>query len=127
MRNILFVLVCGVMLSVSVTHAARDQFEGAWKITVTSDDGGKPHEDALTFKAGKLVSESGKAKGFAEAEYEADTRGGQTATFTATAKSPKEGTIKWTGTMAATQIQGTFSWTKADGMVIATDPFPSES
>jgi len=115
MRNILFVLACGILLSGSVTQAARDQFEGTWKITVTSDDGGKPHDDTLTFKVGKLIFESGKAKGFAEADYEADTRGGQSATFTATSKSTKEGTIKWTGTMAATQIQGTFSWTKADG------------
>jgi hypothetical protein len=115
MRNILLIVVCGVLLSVSQVAMARDQFEGKWTITVTSDDGGKPHEDTLIFKNGKLISQSAKAHGFAEADYEADVRGGQSATFTATAKSTREGSMKWTGTMAATSLQGTFMWTKADG------------
>jgi hypothetical protein len=114
MRNIWIILTCGILLSVSSTAHARDQFEGKWTITVTSDDG-KPHEDTLTFKTGKLTSQFAKTHGFSEAEYEADVRGGQSATFTATAKSKKEGTMKWTGTIAATSIQGTCTWTKADG------------
>jgi len=93
----------------------RDQFDGKWTVTVTPDDGGKPYEDTLTFKGGKFLSEKCKAHGFEEAEYDADVRGGQAATFTATARSKKEGEAKWTGTVAATQIQGTFKWTKADG------------
>jgi hypothetical protein len=115
MRNILLILTCSVLALFSTGAVARDQFDGKWTITVTSDDGGKPYEDTLTFKAGKFVSEKGKAKGFAEAAYEADTRGAQAATFTGTTKSNKEGIIKWTGTIAVSQIQGTFSWTKGDG------------
>lgn len=115
MRNMWMILACGILLSVSFSAYARDQFEGKWTVTVTSDDGGKPHEDTLIFKNGKLTSQSAKAHGFADGEYEADTRGGQSATFTATAKSEKEGSMKWTGTMAATSLQGTFTWTKADG------------
>jgi hypothetical protein len=89
-----------------------------WKVTVTPDDGGKPYEDTLTFKNGKFTSENGKKHEFAETEYEGDFRGGQIGTFTATAKSKKEGSAKWTGTLAAGQIQGTLAWTKADGSVV---------
>src|SRR3954463_3089848 len=119
MRNALFAVGYAVLLPLALAAlcgaAGRDQFDGKWTVTVTPDDGGKPYEDTLTFKGGKFLSEKCKAHGFAEAEYEADTRGGQAATFTATAKSKKEGSAKWTGTMAATQIQGTLKWTKADG------------
>lgn len=115
MRKMIGSMACAMLLLALVAAAGRDRFEGKWTVTVTPDDGGKSYEDTLTFKGGKFTSQSGKGHGFAEAEYEADTRGGQISTFTATAKSAKEGSTKWTGTMAATQIQGTFTWTKADG------------
>jgi hypothetical protein len=115
MRNIIIVLACAAFLSTAAFGAGRDQFEGKWTVTITSDDGGKPHEDTLAFKNGKFLSQWFKDHGFAETEYEADVRGGQAATFTATTKSAKEGSVKWTGTTAPTQIQGTFTWTKADG------------
>jgi hypothetical protein len=124
MRNVLnavgYAVVAFLVLALAGAQpapaaAGRDQFDGKWTVTVTPDDGGKPYEDTLTFKGGKFLSEKCKAHGFEEAEYDADVRGGQIATFTATAKSKREGSAKWTGTAAATQLQGTFKWTKADG------------
>jgi hypothetical protein len=121
MRNVFNAMACVVVLLTAVRvcdAAGRDAFEGMWKVTVTPDDGGKAYEDTLTFKNGKFTSENGKKHEFAETEYEGDFRGGQIGTFTATAKSKKEGSAKWTGTLAAGQIQGTLAWTKGDGSVV---------
>jgi hypothetical protein len=119
MRKLVCIAACLCVLSASSAPAraakGRDAFEGKWTVTVTPEEGGKPYEDTLTFAAGKFVSEGCKAHGFTEAEYEADVRGGQAQTFTATAKSKQEGSAKWTGTAAATEISGQFTWTKADG------------
>jgi hypothetical protein len=114
---IVFVLQLSV---VSIALAAgRDAFEGTWTITVTPADGGKGYDDTLTFTKGtKLTSAFLKKHGFDETEYDPDTRGGQVQTFTATSTSKKEGTAKWTGTAAAGQLQGTLTWTKADGSVV---------
>jgi hypothetical protein len=121
MRNVFNTVACmAILLMVGrvCDAAGRDAFEGMWKVTVTPDDGGKAYEDTLTFKNGKFTSENGKKHEFAETEYEGDFRGGQIGTFTATAKSKKEGSAKWTGTLAAGQIQGTLALTKADGSVV---------
>jgi hypothetical protein len=121
MRNVFNAMLCVAILSAAGAVAAaagRDAFEGTWKVTVTPDDGGKPYEDTLTLKNGKFTSENGKKHEFAETEYEGDFRGGQIGTFTATAKSKKEGSAKWTGTVAPGQVQGTLAWTKADGSVV---------
>lgn len=117
MRNAICTVVFGIFLSLMVGAVGRDQFDGKWAVTVTSDDG-KTYDDTLTFAGGKFISQKQKSMGFTEAEYDADVRGGQAATFTATAKSKKEGSAKWTGTVAATEINGTLEWTKADGSVV---------
>lgn len=115
MRILFAIAALALIFPFTALAAGRDQFEGKWTVTVMPDDGGKSYQETLVFKTGKFTWQSGKAHGFGEIEYEADVRGGQSATFTATGKSEKEGTIKWTGNMAATTIQGTFNWTKADG------------
>jgi hypothetical protein len=116
---ILCAMVCMIDAAMAArVHAApgRDQFDGKWTVELTSDDAKvKPIEDTLTFKAGKLESAKLKKEGFKEAEYEADVRGGQVQTFTASAKGTKGGTAKWTGTAAAGELTGTLVWTKADG------------
>ena len=119
MRNVFNVMLCAVLLVGVCRAAGSDPFEGKWAVTVTPDDGGKPYKDTLEFKGGKFISEGCKKHGFTEAEYEADVRRGQIATFTATAKSKTEGSAKWTGNGAATAIQGTFTWTKADGSTVS--------
>jgi hypothetical protein len=118
MRNVLIAAVCVMVLASVCSAAKRDAFEGTWNVTITPDDGGKPYKDVLVFKTGKFTSDHGKKLGFAETEYEGDFRGGQIGTFTANAKSKKEGAAKWTGTLATGQIQGTMAWTKADGSVV---------
>src|SRR5688572_18355807 len=106
-------LVCG---SVARAAPGRDQFDGKWAVEMTSDDAKtKPFEDMLTFKAGKLEAAKLKKEGFKETEYEADVRGGQAATCTASAKGTKGGTVKWTGTVVVGELSGTVVWTKADG------------
>ena len=122
MRNVFiaatYVAVLLTMRTSVCMAAGRDVFEGTWTVTITPDDGGKPYEDKLVFKTGKFTSEHGKKLGFDDCEYDADLRGGQIGTFTANAKSKKEGAAKWTGTLATGQIQGTMAWTKADGSVV---------
>jgi hypothetical protein len=115
MRNACAILALLTILSAAAIAAGPDAFHGNWTVTVTPSDGGKPYEDRLVFKGGKFLSLSGKKHGFEEAPYEADTRGGQLQTFTANPTSKKSGTAKWTGTVAAGQLTGTFTWTKADG------------
>ncbi len=118
MRKMFNVMIL-LSLVIGLTGAGgRDAFEGLWKVTVTPDDGGKPYEDTLIFKTGKFVSESAKAHGFGVTEYDADVRGGQAMTFIATAKSEKEGTMKWTGTATLGEYQGSIAWTKADGSTV---------
>ena len=117
MRNAIYAVVFGIFLSLLSGAVGRDQFDGKWAVTVTSDDG-KTYDDTLTCAGGKFISQKQKSMGFTEAEYDPDVRGGQSATFTATAKSKKEGSAKWTGTVAATEMNGTMEWTKADGSVV---------
>ena len=120
MRKLVCIAAClMVAWSAAVVDAAkgRDAFDGKWTVTVTAEDGGKTSEDTMTFAGGKVESEFAKKHGFEPTEYELDARAGATgpATFTATAKSAKEGTIKWTGTATGAAVSGTFTWTRADG------------
>jgi hypothetical protein len=117
MRKLVCLAACMMLAVYAIGAKGRDAFDGKWTVTVTAEDGGKTSEDTLTFAAGKVVSEFAKKHGFEPAEYEIDARGGAAgpATFTATSKSAKEGTIKWTGTATASSVSGTFTWTKADG------------
>ena len=106
-----------VLVSAQTTRAAgRDQFEGKWAIEVTPDDGGKPYRDTIIFKNLKFSSEKLKKEGFEETEYEADTRGAQIGTFTATAKTkPEGGEAKWSGTATLGNLKGTLVVTTKKG------------
>ena len=109
-------LTIGVVLPRAFAAGA----EGKFKVKVEPDDdarkaGEKDYEDTLTITAAKFVSEAGKKKGFGETTYDEDSRRFGPATFTAEAKSDKEGAQKWTGTVTATEIEGEMTWTKKDG------------
>lgn len=92
----------------------RDRLEGTWKVTVTPESG-KAYDDVVTFKSGKISSKKLKADGFADAEYESDTRGGQAVTFTATQKGRGKRQAQWTGTAAISGLDGTLKVTADDG------------
>jgi hypothetical protein len=72
----------------------------------------KADKDTFTFKDGKFRSTACDAYGFTETAYTATSKDGAT-TFEATAQSPKEGTMKWKGTVMGDSVEGTAVWTKA--------------
>ena len=124
MRALSILIGAFLVLSLTAIAHARDPFEGTlWKVAVTPDSdaasaGEKSFEDALTFKGGKFTSEKFKARGFDSVTYDTDTSPGNIGTFTATSKSDKNGSAKWSGQVAATSIKGDFVWTKPDGTVL---------
>ena len=71
----------------------------------------KGDKDTFTFKDGKFRSTACDAYGFTETAYTA-TANGSITTFEATAQSPKEGTMKWKGTIKGGTVEGSAVWTK---------------
>src|SRR6266550_197288 len=121
MRNPCFLLIAVVvLLAFSAPAHARDAFAGTWKVTVSPDEsnksGGKEFKDTLTFKGNQFKSKTLEDRGYKEADYDEDTRGGLVATFKSTSKSEKEGgTAVWTGTSTGQDITGELTITKKDG------------
>jgi hypothetical protein len=74
---------------------------------------GKPADgkDDLIFANGMLHSTACDAYGFTPGPYVA-VRSGDVTTFTATTRSPKEGTINWQGTVRNGVLEGTFTCKK---------------
>lgn len=79
--------------------------------TFTEKGKTKGDPDTLVFKDGKFRSTACDAYGFGDAAYTATASGGGT-TFEATTTSPKEGTMKWKGTVKRDAIAGTAVWMK---------------
>ncbi len=79
--------------------------------TMTEKGKTKGDVDTFLFKDGKFRSSACDTYGFAEAAYSAATKGGATS-FEATTQSPREGTMKWTGTVRGDRIEGTAVWMK---------------
>jgi hypothetical protein len=106
-----------LLATIVVTGAAmmKDPFLGKWKITATNDDASKELKDVLTFKGGKMTAQELEKKGWPPADYDEDPRPGGLAQFTCTLKHDTEGTMKWQGTIAASEIRGTIEWKKKDG------------
>ena len=117
MRNVLAIAACVVLVSVAMFAGAkpRDAFDGKWSVTLTPESGGRDQKDTLTFAGDKITSEFLKKDGFKEAAYEADTRGGQIGTFTATQEGKKGAKAKWTGTAAPGSLEGTLTVTTEGG------------
>ena len=114
------VVLSGFTILSIIPRALASGVEGKWKVKVEPDEdarktGQKEYDDTLTITATKFVSEACKKHGFGETNYEEDTRRFGPATFTAEAKSEKEGKAKWTGTVTASAITGEMVWTKKDG------------
>jgi len=101
-------------------HLARgsDAFIGEWKVKMSPEPGagGKAFADTLIFtRGGKFESVTLRKEGFEPTDYQADTRGITTNTFTAESASEKQGKIKWTGVVSSGAIRGEMLWTRADG------------
>jgi hypothetical protein len=101
----------------------RDAFVGTWKVTVSPDDdaiksGGKEIKGTLIFRGGMFKSVEFEKKGFKEAQYDEDTRGGVAATFKVKVKSETDGTTEWSGTSTGVDISGEMTWTKPDGTAL---------
>ncbi len=115
-------LLAGLMLLSLMQFAhAKDPFEGtSWKIklTPTEDQSVKSFDETLKFKGSQLTCVELKKKGFEPANYEDDSTRMGLGGFKAELKSDTEGTVKWTGTVAATEIKGDMAWTKKDGTVV---------
>jgi len=71
----------------------------------------KGDQDTFVFKDGKFRSTACDAYGFTETAYTAAVSDIAT-TFEAVATSPKEGTMKWKGTVKRDSVEGTAVWTK---------------
>ena len=71
----------------------------------------KGDPDTFVFKDGKFRSTACDAYGFTETSYTAAVSDVST-TFEAEATSPKEGTMKWKGTVKGDSLEGTAVWTK---------------
>ena len=101
----------GVVLAalfVGVAWAGQGKLDGKnFKVMVTEPDQ-KTYADTLTFKHGSFDSSECAKFGFKPTAYSGDGE-----TFTATAKSAKEGTAEWSGTIKGDQVQGKLVWTKA--------------
>jgi len=98
-----------------------DAFVGDWKVRVSPDPDAsrahqKPYDDVLIFtRGGTFESVALREKGFVVVDYQADTRGMTTNTFTAESTSESQGKIKWTGVVTTGELKGEFQWTKPDG------------
>lgn len=119
---LLIAALCVCLLPLRVS-ALSDPLQGKWKVKVEPDDdarkgGEKSYDDTLVFDANKFYSEACKKKGFDSVEYQSDTTRFGPAQFSAEAKSDTDGKIKWTGRIAATQMEGEMTWTKKDGTEI---------
>jgi hypothetical protein len=67
--------------------------------------------DDLMFADGTFRSTACDAYGFTAAPYEGKQEGDKS-TFTANAKSPKQGTMSWTGTVQGDAVSGEATWSR---------------
>ena len=71
----------------------------------------KGDPDTFIFKDGKFRSTACDVYGFTETSYTTAVSDAGT-TFEAVSTSPKEGTMKWKGTVKGDSVEGTAVWTK---------------
>jgi hypothetical protein len=125
-------LTCLALLCLAAaprSHPLRtgDPFQGDWNASITpsgedaNTPGARQFDDTLTFTPEKFSSKYLSGHGFTPADYTEDVRMYGPAKFTSTQNSDTEGKIDWQGTVDATELSGTMTWTKKDGTVIHYD------
>ncbi len=96
----------------NVAGAASGPLDGkTFAGEMTKKGEAKGDQDTFVFKDGKFRSTACDAYGFTETAYTAAVSDIAT-TFEAVAMSPKEGTMKWKGTVKGDSVEGTAVWTK---------------
>lgn len=101
-----------LVLSAAPARAEKMPLDGATFVgTMTEKGKTKADQDQLVFKDGKFRSTACDAYGFTETPYTAAVSDVNTR-FEAVATSPKEGTMKWKGTVKGDMIEGTAEWVK---------------
>jgi len=101
-----------LILSAPPAAAEKQPLDGAtFAGTMTEKGKTKADPDQLVFKDGSFRSTACDVYGFAETPYRSTVGDGATR-FEAMATSPKEGTMKWKGTVKGNRIEGTAVWIK---------------
>lgn len=96
------------MLFLGVAWAGKGKLDGkTFKVTIT-EPSKNTYPDTLVFKAGTFDSSECQKYGFKATSYSGDST-----SFTASAKSDKEGTTEWSGTIKGDTIEGKMVWAKA--------------
>jgi hypothetical protein len=123
-KSIAFAILLLFVAAPTVAGAA-DALVGTWKIKISPDEDArragekKDIEDRITLKGSTFVSERWKKEHkFEPVQYEEDTRRYGIAQFSAKPESKTGGRMEWSGMVAASEMKGEITWTKADGTVL---------
>ena len=123
------IILCFLTVSNSVYAQKKsppDKLLGGKIYTIELAEQGKkagdPEADEITFKTNKFTSKIMKTEGkFIPSAYtvELDTSDvdNKVITFETESKNPSEDLLKWTGTVAGEEIEGTATWTNKKGKV----------
>lgn len=115
MKNVLRGALPTLLLLAGLAAApAGGPLDGKTFVAETGEKG-KPAQketDTLQFAAGRFHSLACDPYGFAEAPYTAAMQDG-VLRWQAETTSPKEGKIRWSGTVRGDLLAGTYTWTKA--------------
>ena len=96
--------------------AANDSFSGVWRVKVTPDSaaqqsGKQEFGDELLFEDGKMIAAACASYGFGESEYSL-TNNGLTVNSSMTTDNES---IVWSASLISGNLQGTVTWSKANG------------
>jgi hypothetical protein len=112
MKRLLCASALVALLVASGTLAAAGSLDGkTFSVQMGKKGKSAGNPDDLIFADGTFRSTACDKYGFTAAAYEAKQDGDKT-TFTATAKSAKQGTMVWTGTVQGDAVSGEASWNR---------------
>ena len=115
MRRLLSICMIGAMSVVFAMHnvaLAKSSLDGQTFVGEMGKQGQvKGDKDTFVFKEGTFRSTACDPYGFKETSYQTASVGDVTM-FNATAVSPKEGQMMWTGSVKGDQVEGTATWVK---------------
>lgn len=104
-------IVIGASLIAATAFAKMSPLEGSTFDVKMAEVGKKQGPDKLIFASGKFTSTECTKYGFGPSAYKAKKHG-KSWSFTAHAKSAKEGDAYWKGMITGNKISGTMRWVK---------------